>query len=292
MTPSSVASSAVRGPSTSPARVAPGRSSSADQSSSSGTRRGEDERRRAGQRPLAAAEQVPQAAAGDLGVVLDRDPALVEPREIEVALVLVQRVARARRGTGQRHLAALLGERLRSVEPLRAAAPVGHEHRAVDRGGIGDRGPGVERGVMADAVAHERPVVVGVGGPLRRVRPRAGREHDDAGDGLVRRDLGAEPQLDARPLQRPGRVACQRRHSSRCAGARPASRNWPPTSAPRSASTTSSPCASACSAAATPAGPAPITSTRRARSGPARRGSVRSRPVHGLTTQAIGSPAW
>ena len=59
---------------------------------------------------------------------------------------------------------------------------------------------------MSDAVANERAVVVGVGGPLRRVGPRARREHDDVGVGLRRGDLGAEPQLDARPLQRPGRV--------------------------------------------------------------------------------------
>ena len=214
-------------------------------------------------------------AAGHLGVVQDRDPALVEAREVEVALVLVQRVARARRRAGERDLEPVLGQHLGGVEALPAAAPVGDQHRPGDRrrGSRSPsrrrRAPGRRRGRARTGRLRRPPPR-----PVRRVRPRAGGEDDHVGGGERR---PRPPPRPAAARSRRARAAAaafarQRRHSSPCAGARPASRSWPPMSPPRSTSVTASPCAAASTAAATPAGPAPTTTTasRRSRARPPR----------------------
>ena len=205
--------------------------------------------------------------------------ALVEPREVEVALVLVERLAGHGRRAGERDLeaAARRAPRRRrappSRRPSRRRAPArrrrpGWRSRSRRRAG---RGPTRSRTNGRSRRGRRR------GRPVRRVRPRAGREHDDVrvGRASAATSCPAAARRRAAPARAPrSRASGARARRARARGRRAAAaRRCPP---PRSSSTTSSPCSAASSAAATPAGPAPTTSDAQP---PVRPRAARQRPL-------------
>ena len=258
MTPSSVASSAERGPSTSPARTRPGVPSSVAPrarprargpgrrtsvaTSGSGCSRGP---RRGG----AAA-----AVGGDLGVVAgSRSPRFVEPREVEVALVLVQRPAGARRGAGELDLEPLLASTSAASRPSQPPPQSATSTGPATARRVGDR-VSTRRRPRGTARAHGRSAASSARAPVATTAPRS-RARRRRRRPVVGR-LVAEPDVDRRPARAARGVAAPARATvSRCAGARPASRSWPPNSSARSISVTASPARAASTAAATPAGP-------------------------------------
>ena len=144
-----------------------------------------------------------EAVAEDLRVVEDRDAALVEAGEVEVALVLLERPAGRGRRAGVGHVEPLLGHDLGRVEPVPAAAPVRDEDGAGERGGVRDRRPRVDH---LDAPRHRPAGRAGLVGrrPRRHVRPRAGREHDELRRvGVLAGPARLEPHLDTRPREPP-----------------------------------------------------------------------------------------
>jgi len=64
---------------------------------------------------------------GELEVVEDLDPELVQAREVEVALILVKRLPGDQAGAGDRHRDPGSGQSLGGVESVPAAAPVSDE---------------------------------------------------------------------------------------------------------------------------------------------------------------------
>ena len=185
----------------------------------------------------------------------------VEPREVEVALVLVERLAGDDAARWRARPRAPAARRLGRVEARPLAAPVGDQHRPRDGAGLADRRPRVD-----DAA--------GQSGSAGAVRARAGRD-DDAVEAVGRRGgrLLAQPQLHAGARQvalAPAGGSAPTSPRARARG-RPA-RSCPPTASSRSTQRhgVAAPCAAA-SAAATPGRPA--ADDQRARRPAAARGS-------------------
>ena len=116
-----------------------------------------------------------------LQMVLDPDARAVEPLRIEVALVLVERVAEGSRADGQRHVRARRREELGRREAGGVAAPVRHD----DPSGCRDRPrEHVPRLHHLDSVQRD----------LRHVRASAGGDHHEVrserGDGVR---IGLDP---------------------------------------------------------------------------------------------------
>ena len=65
-------------------------------------------------------------------MVQDRDPQLVQAAQVQVALVLVKRLAGDQARAGERDPAAGAGQALGGVRPSQPAAPVGDQHGAGD----------------------------------------------------------------------------------------------------------------------------------------------------------------
>ncbi len=109
----------------------------------------------------------------------DLDAELVEACEVQIALVLMKRLAGHRRRARERDREARSGQPLGCVEAVPAAAPVGDERRPGDGRGVADRLPGLNR-------RHVRKL-------RRLIGPCAGREDHRV---KARRQLGVAVRLE------------------------------------------------------------------------------------------------
>ena len=204
---------------------------------------------------------------------------LLEPREVEDALVLVDRLADQRRGARERHLHARRRERLGGVEAGPAAAPVGHQSRPGDRG----RARRSRSRRRRPSARRRRPAAGGA-------EPRAGR-HDHAVGRSEQRIVLVDPVIRARRRRPPPRAgASSRRGSARRSrrerGREPASASWPPSRSLSSASVTAEPPSAAASAAASPGRAGADDETSRACIGVARAGGHRCARARARVLQA------
>ena len=229
-----------------------------------------------------------QAVAEDLRVVEDRDAAVVEAGEVEVALVLLERPAGRGRRARVGHVEALLGEDLGGVEPVPAAAPVRDEHRALDRRS-GWRSPSTRPRPRRRAAPTGASAPAAQGGTYGRAPVASTTVPAASASSAVARSPAAGPRRRARAAARPSPASGARARGGRARGRRAGAGRRSPR-----------PARSGSRRRPTPPPPAPRRRRRgrrrsRARRAPARatgRGRVRSRPVRGFTTQPIGTPAW